>query len=277
VKTAIEVRRRSPGTNVFVVHKDMRAYGFHEARYREARERGVRFIRMAEGTAPEVAAQNGRLEIKVLDDTLRAKLNIPADLLVLSTGVVPGEHNKELAQKLKVPLNQDGFFLEAHMKLRPVDFATEGIFLCGLAHGPKTAEESIVQARAAAARAATILSKQSLQLEAAISDVVDQNCDGCAYCVEPCPYQAITLIEYVVDGSARRRAPRREFSSGISVLISCRQWWRQPSRVRRARWKTERNSSPRSSASAATGALMPERIWPVCPDSSIRPTFALSG
>jgi heterodisulfide reductase subunit A len=204
VKTALEIRKQSPETSVFIVHKDIRTYGFHEARYREARENGVRFIRMAEDTEPEVVARNGRLEVSVLDEVLRAKLIIQADLLVLSTGVVAGEGNKELAQKLKVPLNQDGFFLEAHMKLRPVEFATEGIFLCGLAHSPKTAEESIAQARASAARAATILSKSSLQLEAAISDVVDENCDGCAYCVEPCPYQAITLIEYATDGTVKK-------------------------------------------------------------------------
>ena len=123
---------------------------------------------------------------------------------MLSTGIVPDEGNKALAQKLKLPLTQDGFFLEAHLKLRPVDFASEGIFLCGLAHSPKTADESIAQAMAAAARAATILSKPRIELQAAISEVVDENCDGCAYCVDPCPYKAISLIEYMKDGAIKK-------------------------------------------------------------------------
>jgi len=160
--------------------------------------------RLAEGGRPQVLPVNGRVKVSLLDDILKAKLSIEADLLVLSTGIVPGEGNKDIAQKLKVPLTQDGFFLEAHMKLRPVDFATDGIFLCGLAHSPKTASESIVQASAAAARAATVLSKPRIQLEAAISQVLDENCDGCAYCVEPCPYHAISLIEYAKDGATKK-------------------------------------------------------------------------
>ncbi len=204
IKTALYIRQTSPETSVFIVHQDMRAYGFLEAHYREAREKGVRFIRLAEGTEPDVVANNGHVRLVVVDDILRAKLKIEADLLVLATGIVPREGNKTLAQKLKVPLTQDGFFLEAHLKLRPVDFASEGIFLCGLAHGPKTADESIAQAMAAASRAATILSKSRIEIQAAISEVKDENCDGCAYCVEPCPYKAITLIEYMKDGAVKK-------------------------------------------------------------------------
>jgi heterodisulfide reductase subunit A len=204
VKMGQRIKEKSPDTSVFVLHRDMRTYGFYESSYRVAREKGVRFLRLAEGSKADVVPSNGKVKVSVLDDILRAKLNIEADLLVLSTGIVPGEGNKDLAQKLKVPLTQDDFFLEAHMKLRPVEFATDGIFLCGLAHGPKTAEESIAQACAAAARAATILSKPHIQLEAAISEVVDENCDGCAYCVEPCPYEAIALIEYMKDGAVKK-------------------------------------------------------------------------
>ncbi|MCX6346835.1 MAG: 4Fe-4S dicluster domain-containing protein, partial [Actinobacteria bacterium] len=109
-----------------------------------------------------------------------------------------------IGQLLKVPLTQDKFFLEAHMKLRPVDFSTEGVFLCGLAHSPKSIEESIIQAEAAAARASTILSKESIDLDGNISFIVDENCDGCAYCIEPCPYKAITLIEYMKDGAIKK-------------------------------------------------------------------------
>ena len=204
IKTALRIKETRPETNVFIIHHDMRTYGFNEMYYREARDKGVRFIRLVEGTEAEVTPQNGRVKLSVMDDMLKARLHIETDLLVLSTGIVPGEGNKVLAQKLKLPLTQDGFFLEAHLKLRPVDFASEGIFLCGLAHSPKTADESIAQAMAAAARAATILSKRRMELQAAISQVLDENCDGCAYCVEPCPYKAISLIEYVKDGAVKK-------------------------------------------------------------------------
>jgi heterodisulfide reductase subunit A len=117
---------------------------------------------------------------------------------------VPHPENDELAKILKVPLNQDKFFLEAHMKLRPIDFATEGVFLCGLAHSAKSIQESISQGYGAASRAATILSKDRIELEANISQVVDENCDGCAYCIEPCPYNALTLIEYMREGAIKK-------------------------------------------------------------------------
>jgi heterodisulfide reductase subunit A len=205
VKTSLRIKEKSPDTDVFILHRDMRTYGFYENYYSQAREKGVRFIRMEDGTRPEVIANNGHLKVSVLDDILRARLNIETDLLVLSSGIVPGDGNKSLAQILKLPLTQDGFFLEAHLKLRPVDFSTDGIFLCGLAHSPKSMGESIAQAGAAAARAATILSKPRMQLEAAISEVVEENCDGCAYCVDPCPYQAITLVEYEKDGVLKKK------------------------------------------------------------------------
>jgi heterodisulfide reductase subunit A len=111
---------------------------------------------------------------------------------------------------LKVPLNRDRFFLEAHLKLRPVEFATDGVFLCGLAHSPKGLEETIAQATAAAARAATILAKDNLTPESAISEVIDENCDGCAYCIDPCPYHALTLLEYVRSGQIKKTVETNE-------------------------------------------------------------------
>jgi heterodisulfide reductase subunit A2 len=140
----------------------------------------------------------------VFDQTLGLPLSIEADLVVLSAGIHPHEDNRKIAQFLKVPLNSEGFFLEAHMKLRPVDFMTDGVFLCGLAHSPKTLEESVLQAQAASARAATILARDSIELEANISHVVDEKCDGCAYCVDTCPYKAITLLEYMWQGSVKK-------------------------------------------------------------------------
>ena len=204
IKNALKIKEKSPETNVFVLYRDLRAYGFNEAYYREAREKGVRFIRYEIDKKPEISPDNGRLKVAVHDQILDAKIKINCDLLVLSSATVPEEGNKDLAQKLKLPLTEDGFFLEAHMKLRPVDFPTDGIFLCGLAHSPKSVDESITQASAAAARASTILSKPKIQLEAGISQVVDENCDGCAYCIDPCPYKALTLIEYMKDGFVKK-------------------------------------------------------------------------
>jgi len=204
IKNALQIKEKNPDTDVLVLYRDVRAYGFNEAYYTTAREKGVRFIRYEDNEKPEVSSDNGRLKISVYDPLLNAKININSDLLVLSAGTVPRDETKDIAQKLKLPLTEDGFFLEAHMKLRPVDFANDGIFLCGLAHSPKLIEESIAQASAAAARASTILSKQQIQLEAAISEVVDENCDGCAYCIDPCPYVALTLIEYMKDGAVKK-------------------------------------------------------------------------
>ena len=182
----------------------MRTDGFREKYYSEARKKKDFFVRYEEDKKP-VVSQNGQgLKVEFFDESLKKAVAIPVDLVVLSTGIVAGEGNETLAQFLKVPINQDKFFLEAHMKLRPVDFAVDGVFLCGLAHSAKAIDESIIQAQATASRAATILSKDSIELEATISEVVDENCDGCAYCVEPCPYQAITLLEYMNKGSVKK-------------------------------------------------------------------------
>jgi len=183
----------------------MRTYGFRESYYSEAREKGVIFLRHEDNQKPEVSVENGSLKIKVFEPVMGMPVTMNTDLLVLSAAIVPDkENNKTIGQFLKIPLTQDNFFLEAHMKLRPVDFSTEGVFLCGLAHSPKSIEESIIQAEAAAARASTILSKDTIDLEGNISFVVDENCDGCAYCIEPCPYKAITLIEFMKDGAVKK-------------------------------------------------------------------------
>ncbi|MBA7606727.1 hypothetical protein ES703_13877 [subsurface metagenome] len=204
VKNAIKIKEINPRANVFVLYRDMRTYGFRESYYTKARKMGVIFIRYEKDKKPEVVKQNGVLKVSLVDPILGMPVTINADLLVLSAATIPHPENKELAQMLKIPLDQDNFFLEAHMKLRPVDFATEGVFLCGLAHSAKSIEESITQACGAAARASTILSKETIELEANISQVIDENCDGCAYCIDPCPYNAITLIEYMKDGAIKK-------------------------------------------------------------------------
>lgn len=197
VKNALKIKELSPTSHVYVLYRDIRTYGFKEAFYTKARQKGVVFIRYDKDKKPEVSKNRKTLTVRVYDQTLGIPIEIPANLVVLSAGIVPNEDSKTIAQFLKIPLNKDGFFLEAHMKLRPIDFATDGVFLAGMAHFPKAIEESIVQAQAASARAATVLSRDSIELEGNISQVVDENCDGCAYCVDPCPYKAITLLEYM--------------------------------------------------------------------------------
>jgi heterodisulfide reductase subunit A len=205
VKNAIKIKEINPNVNVFILYRDVRTYGFREGYYTKARQKGVIFIRYDENKKPEVLeSENKKLLVKCFDTIIKKDIVIDADMVVLSSAIVPHPENKELAQLLKVPLDQNGFFLEAHIKLRPVDFATDGIFLAGLAHFPKSLEECISQAYAASSRVATVLSKDKIELEATISKVVDENCDGCAYCVDPCPYKALTLIEYMYNGSIKK-------------------------------------------------------------------------
>ncbi|MFH1717883.1 MAG: FAD-dependent oxidoreductase [Planctomycetota bacterium] len=208
VKNAISIRDKYPETAVYVLYRDIRTYGLLEKYYRDARSKGVRFIRYQEDRKPEVSAKDGRLQVSCVDPILNAAISIDCDVVALAAAIVPGESADQVGKLYKIPLNQDKFFLEAHMKLRPVDFATDGIFMCGLAHCPKSVEESIAQAGAAAARAATILSKDEIELDATISEVVDDNCDGCAYCIDPCPYNALTLIEYMNKGNIKKTVER---------------------------------------------------------------------
>jgi heterodisulfide reductase subunit A len=204
IKNALRIKQLRPETAVYVLFRDVRAYGFAEAFYTKARQQGVVFVRFEEDRKPEVARSGDRLQVSVYDPTVEKEILIPAGWVVLSAGTVADAGNKAVAQLLKVPLNQDAFFLEAHMKLRPVDFATDGVFLAGLAHSAKSIEESIIQAGAAAARAGRILSRDSVELEASLSCVRDDGCDGCAYCIAPCPYKAITLLEYARDGAIKK-------------------------------------------------------------------------
>ncbi|MBU4314700.1 MAG: FAD-dependent oxidoreductase, partial [Actinobacteria bacterium] len=157
IKNALKLRELNPKLNIYIIYRDIRSYGIKELYYKKAREEGVIFIRYEEDSKPEVRNDGGRLKIKVKDLILNRNLLIYTDLLVLSSGIIANKGNKNLSQMLKVPLNADGFFLEAHVKLRPVDFATDGIFVCGLAHYPKDISEAITQAKASAARAMTIL------------------------------------------------------------------------------------------------------------------------
>jgi len=204
LKNAVHLKEKDPKAEVFVLNRDIRSYGFHEDLYRDALSRGVQFIRYDDGNMPAVTENGGKIRVELRDEVLGRKIALAPDTLVLSVATRPEPTTKETAMLLKVPTTADGFFLEAHMKLRPVDFATEGIFLCGLAHGPKFVDEAVSQANAAVSRASTILSQDRIELEPIKSNVVDEACDGCAFCVPTCPYNAITLVEYMRNGEVKK-------------------------------------------------------------------------
>jgi heterodisulfide reductase subunit A len=193
VKNALKLKESNPDLSVYVLYRDMRTYGLKENYYQEARNKGVIFIRYEEDEKPVVAMNAQRPEVKVRDRVLNGILAIHPDLLVLSAGVVANPDNPWLSQLLKVPLDADRFFLEAHVKLRPVDFATDGVFVCGMAHYPKDISETISQARAAAGRAATVLAKTEIEAEGKVSRVRAERCSGCGACVDVCAYKAIEL------------------------------------------------------------------------------------
>jgi heterodisulfide reductase subunit A len=181
----------------------MRTYGLKEDLYKKAREKGISFIRYALNDLPRVEDAEGNIRITVMDQVLQGPIEIVADILTLASAVVPHD-NMPLAQLYKVALNAEGFFSQAHAKMRPVDCATYGIFLAGLCQYPKPFEDCIAQGLATASRSSTILTKEQLQLESIISQPVDENCDGCAYCIDPCPYRALTLLEYMKDGDVKK-------------------------------------------------------------------------
>jgi heterodisulfide reductase subunit A len=195
VKNAIDIKKTFPATEVYILHKDIRTYGFREDLYREAGDLGVSFMRFPEGTMPAIGSKAGELEVTTYDTVLKDDVIIRPDLLVLSAGITPNEGNEELAKMLKVPLSKDGFFLEAHMKLRPVDFATEGIFLAGAAHWPKFIDEVIAQASGAATRACMVISKDEIEAEGITASVNPNRCTGCELCIQVCPFGAIEKID----------------------------------------------------------------------------------
>ncbi len=206
VKNALKLKEMAPEIEVHVLYRDMRTYGPLEAYYREARERGVIFTRYPEDRPPEVEPSERGLLVKVWDEAFGSQRVLEADLLVLSAAVLPRD-NEELASMFKVQRTLEGFYLEAHMKLRPVDFSTEGIYMCGLAHGPKLIPETIAQAKAAVARACRILARDEIEVGGVVARVDPELCAACLICVRACPYGVPYICEdgYSVIDPARCR------------------------------------------------------------------------
>jgi heterodisulfide reductase subunit A len=194
LKNAIKLKDLNPRSEVFILYRDMMTYGFKEKYYKEAREKGIMFLQYDKDRKPELRMENSMV-VKTYEPMMQEVLEIPTDHLILSTGLKPRSENEEIAKMLKVPLNADGFFLEAHVKLRPVDFSTEGMFVAGTCHSPKFITESISQAYAAASRAGTLLSQDKYKTEANVSSVNEEMCSGCGLCISVCPYSAIELEE----------------------------------------------------------------------------------
>jgi len=194
VKNALKIKEKNPGAEVTILYRDMRTFGLMERFYTEARKQGISFISYDLDSKPDLRVEDDLLHLKVRDKILGEEVILRPDLVVLASAIVPYE-NEGLAKMLKVPLNSNGFFLEAHMKLRPVDFATDGIFLAGLAHYPKGISECIAQADAAVARATAAIAKGYVNVLPTISEVDPQLCIGCGLCEVLCPFNAIRVVD----------------------------------------------------------------------------------
>jgi len=188
IKNAIAIKEIHPDINIFILHKDIRTYGFLEDYYRKAREMGIHFVRFKEDEEPTVEQSDGRIQVTVKDLTLGREITVNPDQVILSAGVLAGD-TEELANILKVPLTSDRFYLEAHVKLRPVETQSDGIFICGTAHSPRLIDESIAQALAASSRACCLLSQDSIEVGGVVATVDPDLCAACLICVRVCPYE----------------------------------------------------------------------------------------
>ncbi len=195
VRLAARLREINPDCKIYVLYRDLRTYGLLEQFYTDARRAGTIFVKYDPEDKPRVEAAGDRVNVTLRDPVLNRDITVPADLLTLAAAIDPAESNKELGQLFKVTVHSQGFFMEAHMKLRPVDFTTEGVFLAGLAHYPKPIDESIAQATAAAQRASILLSQKELSFPGVISKVDPNRCAVCLTCVRLCPYGAPFINE----------------------------------------------------------------------------------
>ena len=193
VDNALELKKINPDMNIYILYRDIRTYGEREYIYKEAREKGIIFIRYELANKPQVSVTDEGVMVEVVDHVLGQTVQIAADLLTLASAIIPNK-DEALAQFFKVPLNDDGFFVEKHAKLGPSEFATDGVFLCGLAHYPKPIDEAIVQGRAAASRAVTLLAREKIHTSGQVANVDPMVCSSCGVCVSICPYSAPSFI-----------------------------------------------------------------------------------
>jgi heterodisulfide reductase subunit A len=208
VKNALRLKEKNPEADVYILYRDMRTYGFNEDYYREASNKDVKFIRYEPQDIPQVEpgqTEDRRLVLKVTvtDYILGKKLQLDADIVALAVAIIPSAATREIAGLFKVTLNPDGFFKEAHVKLRPVEFATDGVYLCGLAHYPKFIQETINQAYGAAGRALTLLSRGLVVASGSVCQVDEKNCVSCGACITVCTYGAIDFYQTPLGRTAR--------------------------------------------------------------------------
>ncbi len=194
VRNALLLKEINPEIHIYILYRDMRTYGLREDLYREAREKGIFFIRYDDQKDLEVTRDGEDLRIRFSSYVFQREMEIRPDLVVLATAIVVPKENP-LAKLFKVPVNMDGFYVEAHVKLRPIDFATDGVFVCGLAHSPKPIDESIVQGLGAASRAGTLLAQKEMFGNAIVASINPERCVGCQGCLKVCPYEAIRYLE----------------------------------------------------------------------------------
>jgi len=209
LKNAVLIKEANPNADIYILYRHLQAYGReYENYYLKAQEKNVKFINYLPEKPPTVKIEpDGKLSINVYNTLIGKEIPLDSDMVVLSTPLVQHEASKALSPLLKVPLGADGFFLEAHIKLRPVDFATDGIYICGTAHSPKAVNESIIQAHAAASSAAIPMAMGHVRSEAITAGVTEDLCRGCGRCKEVCEYNAITLEEKVMEVEPFFRAP----------------------------------------------------------------------
>ena len=209
LKNAVLIKESKPKTDVYILYRHLQAYGReYENYYLRAQEKNVKFVNYLPKKPPSVKVEaSGRLKVNVFNTIIGEEISIDCDLLVLSTPLVQHEAGKSLSPLLKVPLGADGFFLEAHIKLRPVDFATDGVYVCGTAHSPKAVDESIIQAHAAASSAAIPMAMERVRSEAITAGVAEDLCRGCGKCKEACEFNAITLEKKIFEVEPFFREP----------------------------------------------------------------------
>jgi heterodisulfide reductase subunit A len=195
VKNALKLKELNPQAEIYILFRDMRTYGFKEDFYRKASERDIKFIRWDQENKPVVDEDQDLLRVIVRDTILDSELVINSDLITLAAAIIPPAGNKKISRMFKVPLDDNNFFREAHVKLRPVEFGTEGVFLCGMAHYPKYIPETINQALGAAGRALTILSHEKVTASGSVCEVNKKKCIGCGACIDVCAYGAINFVK----------------------------------------------------------------------------------